>query len=109
VRVATADQVYNCERLGTIAANTRATALGLPRDKEVVRDEQVALARNDAPSLGGDTIVADGPSNAGTQSFVVYRCGAAATNAAAPSTNAIPPTDAIAPGTVIAPGRPIGP
>jgi hypothetical protein len=74
VREASATDVFSCERIGTVDATTRATALGLPRDKEVVRDEQVTLARNRAGVMGGDTIVADGPESGGTLPFVVYRC-----------------------------------
>lgn len=74
VREATAAEVGACEEVGTAVASTQATAAGLPRDKEVIRDEQVTLARNRAATIGGDTIVQSGPASGGTLTFTVYRC-----------------------------------
>jgi Domain of unknown function (DUF4156) len=74
VREATAAEVAGCEELGTASGTTQATAAGLPRNKEVVRDEQVTLARNQAAVIGGDTIVANGPPQGGMLAFIVYRC-----------------------------------
>ena len=73
VREATASEVAGCELIGTASGTTQA-AVGLPRNKEVVRDEQVTLARNQAAVIGGDTIVASGQPQGGTQAFNVYRC-----------------------------------
>jgi hypothetical protein len=73
VREGTADEVASCQRVGT-ASGTTQTSVVLPRDKDVIRREQVTLAQNQAAVLGGDTIVADGPPDGGTQAFVVYRC-----------------------------------
>ena len=74
VHEATAADAAGCERIGTASGTTRASALGLPRDKEIVRSEQVTLAQNQAAVLGGDTIVANGPPQGGTLDFIVYRC-----------------------------------
>ena len=74
VREATAAEVSGCQDVGVAVASTQATAAGLPRDKGVIRDEQVTLARNRAAQIGGDTIVPNGPSSEGTQSFIVYKC-----------------------------------
>jgi hypothetical protein len=74
VREATAAEVSACEEVGTAVASTQATAAGLPRNKEVIRDEQVTLARNRAAQIGGDTIVETGPASGGTATFTVYRC-----------------------------------
>ncbi|MCX7065389.1 MAG: DUF4156 domain-containing protein [Proteobacteria bacterium] len=73
VREATAAEVGACQELGTASGTTK-TSLGLPRNKDVVRDEQVTLARNRASEIGGDTIVQSGPAAGGTLSFIVYRC-----------------------------------
>jgi hypothetical protein len=70
---ATAADVSTCQELGTASGTTR-TSVGLPRDKDVIRDEQVTLARNQAALIGGDTIVQAGPPQGGTLSFTVYRC-----------------------------------
>jgi len=38
-------------------------------------EELTTLARNDAPELGGNTVVAEGPvSNEGVQRFAIYNC-----------------------------------
>lgn len=74
VREATAADVGGCEEIGTAVGSTQATAAGIPRNKEVMRDEQVTLARNRAAQIGGDTIVQSGPGSGGTLSFIVYKC-----------------------------------
>ncbi len=75
VRVASADEVVDCERVGTTKARTKAAIGFVKRNEQKVADELATLARNDAPELGGDTIVADGPIDLdGTQRFSVYDC-----------------------------------
>jgi hypothetical protein len=74
VREATAAEVSGCQDVGVAVASTQAKAAGIPRDKDVIRDEQVTLARNRAAQIGGDTIVPNGPSSEGKQSFIVYKC-----------------------------------
>ncbi len=64
VTEATAADVGDCQELGTAWGTTR-TSIGLPRNKEVIRDEQVTLARNQAALIGGDTIVRPVPRRAG--------------------------------------------
>ena len=64
-----------CRRLGTTTAVTRAEVAKIDRRDSKVAAELQALARNSAATMGGDTILADGPvSEAGEQTFVVYRC-----------------------------------
>jgi len=70
---ATAADVSGCQEIGTASGTTR-TSVGLPRNKDVIRDEQVTLARNQAALIGGDTIVQSGPAQGGMLSFTVYRC-----------------------------------
>ncbi|HTO58361.1 MAG TPA: DUF4156 domain-containing protein [Pseudomonadales bacterium] len=86
VRVATPADVASCEEIGTASGTTEARFFGLiPRDQEVIRDEQTRLARNRAADLGGNTIVEDFPTSRPTPSdgpkpskdtltFLVYRC-----------------------------------
>jgi hypothetical protein len=74
VREETAENVVGCQEVGTAYGKTR-TSFGLPRNKDVIREEQVNLARNRAAQIGGDTIVQAGPALAdGTLNFTVYRC-----------------------------------
>jgi hypothetical protein len=74
VREETAANVGSCQEVGSAYGKTR-TSVGLPRNQEVIRDEQVTLARNQAARIGGDTIVQDGaPTPDGTLNFKVYRC-----------------------------------
>ena len=74
VREATAADVGACTEVGTAVGTTQATAAGIPRNKDVIREEQVTLARNRAAQIGGDTIVQSGPPSGGTLTFTVYRC-----------------------------------
>jgi hypothetical protein len=88
VRVATPAEVTACQELGTASGTTTARFFGvIPRDQDVIRDEQTRLARNRAADLGGDTIVEDFPTSRpepaadapkpskDTLTFLVYRCG----------------------------------
>ena len=87
VRVATPAEVAGCEELGTASGTTMSRFFGLiPRDGDVIREEQTQLARNRAADLGGNTIVEDFPSappqpasnakkpSKDTLTFRVYRC-----------------------------------
>ena len=75
VRVADASAVTHCERVGSARARTKVRVGIFARNEEKVREELETLARNDAPGLGGDTVVAEGPLGAdGVQRFGVYDC-----------------------------------
>lgn len=73
VREANADEVSACEHIGGVSATTK-DKIVLQRNAEVMREEQVTLARNQAATIGGDTIVAKGPPQGPTLQFDVYRC-----------------------------------
>jgi hypothetical protein len=73
VRVAAPADVASCERIGTVSAKTT-DKLVLPRVEEKVKAELDTLACNEGAALGGDTVVPDGPREAGTQRYIVYRC-----------------------------------
>ena len=55
------------------------------RNELRVREELETLARNEAPSLQGDSIQPLAAPAEGAQRFAVYRCGANAPRAAAPA------------------------
>lgn len=74
VHQATAAQVANCRQVGTVSSSTQ-DRIGFQRSRGKVGEELVVLARNEAASIGGDTIVAVGPPVDGRQDFTVYRCG----------------------------------
>jgi hypothetical protein len=67
--------VTNCHPLGTVTSSTKDTVGFMDRSDEKVAGELVDLARNKAASMGGDTIVAEGPADGGSQTFRVYKCG----------------------------------
>lgn len=74
VRVMSAEQVGNCERLGKTTVRTKGSAIGLERHEEKVQAELDTLARNSAPDIGGDTVVRMGSPEDGVQVYDVYRC-----------------------------------
>jgi hypothetical protein len=74
VNQATADQVAQCRHVGAVSASTQ-DKIGVQRNRGKVGEELVVLARNEAASIGGDTIVVAGAPVEGRQDFNVYRCG----------------------------------
>lgn len=75
VRVAEPSATAACERVGTTKARTKSSVGIFPRSDEKVATELETLARNDAPELGGNTVVAEGPvDEEGVQRFGVYAC-----------------------------------
>lgn len=84
VRVARADQsLAACERRGEVSVSVRDRLGPYERNEIRVRDELETLARNEAPSLSGDTIQPKGEPVDGEQRFTVWRCGAAGPGPAA--------------------------
>jgi hypothetical protein len=77
VRVGTAAQVANCERLGFTHSKTSSRVAFFSRSPQKIDAEVETLARNEAADMGGNTIVPQGPtSSEGRRSFDVYRCKA---------------------------------
>ena len=74
VRLAAMSEVGGCQRLGNTTATTRSRVAIADRGSEKVQDELVTLARNEAGTIGGNVIVADGTIEEGRQRFIVYRC-----------------------------------
>ncbi|TGD71716.1 DUF4156 domain-containing protein [Mangrovimicrobium sediminis] len=75
VTLVEAVHVSHCQALGSVTSTTKDRVGIVNRSEEKVAQELVDLARNKAASLGGDSIVAQGPARDGSQSFRVYRCG----------------------------------
>jgi len=75
VRVSAMSQVAHCKRIGATHAKTSAKVGLFARSAKKIDLELETLARNEAADMGGDTIVAQGPtSSEGRRSFDVYRC-----------------------------------
>ena len=64
----------SCELKGSTTAVSRASLAGIDRNPGKFKTELETLARNEAVSLDGNVVVADGPPNGNQQSFKVYRC-----------------------------------
>ncbi len=74
VRLATVSQTAGCTRVGTTTSTTREALWIAERGSEKVQHELVTLARNEAGSMGGNTIAPEGAIEEGKQRFTVYRC-----------------------------------
>ena len=74
VNVATAAPA-GCKKLGSTRSMTKNDIASIDRKREKVGTELETLARNAAAKMGGDTVVPETEiSDAGEQSFGVYRC-----------------------------------
>ena len=74
VRVAQASEVGNCASKGEVTASLKSRVGAFERKPGKVAGELEALARNEAATMGGDTIVAKSLVNEGRQSFDVFSC-----------------------------------
>lgn len=75
VSQATPAEVTGCRLVGNVSASTQDRVL-IKRSRGKVAEELTVLARNEAATLGGDTVVPAGPIRDGRQDFDVYRCDA---------------------------------
>jgi hypothetical protein len=75
VRVASAGDVDSCERKGKVTVSVKNRVAAVERKPTKVATELAALARNEAPGMGGDTVVPESAVAEGRQQFGVYRCG----------------------------------
>lgn len=74
VRVASGGEVGSCKRIGT-ATSVGVDEVGfITRSEEKLSEELQTLARNEAATMGGNTVVADSEIVEGRQTFVVYQC-----------------------------------
>ncbi|MCW8919581.1 MAG: DUF4156 domain-containing protein [Gammaproteobacteria bacterium] len=74
VRVLTAAEVAECQRVGKTTVTTAGRVAGLERYAEKIQAELHTLARNSAVELGGDTVVPLETPVEGRQVYEVYRC-----------------------------------
>jgi hypothetical protein len=75
VHVASSDSLSDCTQVGTTKARTKIRLGIFARSEKKVAQELETLARNDAPELGGNTVVAEGAVDAdGMQRFAIYAC-----------------------------------
>jgi len=75
VRVASADAVGDCVRKGKVTVSVKNRVAAVERKPTKVASELATLARNEAATLGGDTVVAETAVSEGSQVFGVYECG----------------------------------
>ncbi len=66
--------VETCKKLGTASATSKSKVLGITRGERKVAEELLVLAKNEALSLGGDTLVSETSPEEGQQHFSVYKC-----------------------------------
>jgi hypothetical protein len=65
----------SCKSLGTVTSASRAEIASIDRNEAKVATELATLARNRAPGMGGNVVVAQGPvTEQGEQTFQVYNC-----------------------------------
>jgi len=74
VRVLELHEVSSCTKKGTTTVTTKDKVIGISRNEETIAEELIRLARNTAPDLNGDTIVAKTKVVDGKQTFTVYKC-----------------------------------
>lgn len=69
------EQVSHCRSVGNIRAKTRHQLPGQwPRNAKKIESELSILARNEALTLGANTLVANNPASEGEQSFSAFIC-----------------------------------
>lgn len=74
VEIAEAADVAACERAGKVTVSVKGNVGSMERNQMMVTSELVTLARNEATSLGGDTVVPESEITEGRQVFGVYDC-----------------------------------
>jgi hypothetical protein len=75
VRTAWNDDVSACQGVGSVTVSVLDHVGPLDRNNLKVRDELEVMARNEAASLGADTVKPKGEPRDGEQSWNAYRCG----------------------------------
>lgn len=68
------EAVSQCRKMGVARVKTLSKVVIVPRSADLVRNELITLAKNEAVIMRGDTVAADGPVQDGAQAFGVYRC-----------------------------------
>jgi hypothetical protein len=76
VRTAWNDDVAGCRDVGKVTVSVLDHVGPMDRNGIKVRDELEVMARNEAATLGADTIKPIGDPRDGEQSWAAYHCGA---------------------------------
>lgn len=74
VALLSADEVTDCKKLGSTHATVLDKVGFYHRDKEAIKKDLIAVARNEAVNMRGDTIVATSELHNGKMDFAIYRC-----------------------------------
>ena len=74
VAVAQADQVSQCKAIGKTTVSVLAEIGFISRGVDNVDANLLQLARNEAVSLGGDTVVPGDRPEIGKRTFAIYKC-----------------------------------
>lgn len=74
IRVVSKDQVSQCKQLGRTHVQTAHEIGFIPRGYAAMREDLVALAKNDAKRMQGNRLVAIDEIKKGQQSYAIYRC-----------------------------------
>jgi len=74
VRVLKPYEINSCIKKGKTTVSVRHKVAGIERNNETITKELERLARNAAPDLNGDTVVAASPIVKGQQTFHIYKC-----------------------------------
>ncbi len=74
VAVANMANVNGCEKLRNVHVKVKGNIGPMDRNSNKVATELANLARNEAISFGGDTVVPTSEISEGKQSFGVYKC-----------------------------------
>lgn len=78
VRVVAPGQLpAGCVKRGVVEVSVKDSLGPYERDEMRVKDELEVLARNEAPTLGADTIQPESPPADGGQRFLAFRCAGA--------------------------------
>ncbi len=74
VAVASSGEIESCKRVGKITAISRAKVAGVERNDKKLNTELETIARNEAVSMGGNTVSPLGPVDGNEREFGVYTC-----------------------------------
>lgn len=74
VRIIPSDRIMGCRLVGSVTTYTADRVSIVNRSAKKVQEELDTLAKNDAVTQGGDTLVRTSNVVDGKQSFDIYRC-----------------------------------
>lgn len=74
VRLVGAEQLVNCQRLGSASAQVMDKITFVERDKEKMEKELLKLAQNEAVKMGGNALQVASDIKNGSRQFDIYRC-----------------------------------